>query len=313
MSKKVLGRGLGAFFPEYQAEGEGEGKTSIRSAESEQNDTPTAIPMDPAKRVNVVLQVPVEHIRANPDQPRREFASDRLEELAGSIRQHGIIQPVTVRYLGEKRFELISGERRYRASKMAGLAEIPAYVREVEDKDILTLALIENIQREDLNPLEVAMGYQRLMDEMEYTQADVADQVGKNRSTVANMLRLLQLPDFLQAGLRDDVISSGHARALLNVKNEKEQRALFDQIVREDLSVREVESRVRSLEKKREQKRHVSEPAPDPVMDDIQRRLRQRFSTKVDVKTRKDGGEIRIAWYTDDDLDRLLELFDQIQ
>ncbi|MEX1212487.1 MAG: ParB/RepB/Spo0J family partition protein [Balneolaceae bacterium] len=311
MSKKVLGRGLGAFFPEYQ--GEGDSKISSTSDKPDQKETPTAVPMDPAKRVNVVLQVPVDHIRANPDQPRREFAPDRLEELADSIRLHGIIQPVTVRYLGEKRFELISGERRHRASKMAGLAEIPAYVREVEDKDILTLALIENIQREDLNPLEVAMGYQRLMDEMEYTQAEVADQVGKNRSTVANMMRLLQLPDFLQAGLRDEVIRTGHARALLNVKSEKDQRALFDQIAREDLSVREVEARVRSLEKKREQKRQAPEPAPDPVMEDIQRRLQQRFSTKVDVKTRKDGGEIRIAWYTEDDLDRLLQLFDQIQ
>ncbi|MGM0506842.1 MAG: ParB/RepB/Spo0J family partition protein [Bacteroidota bacterium] len=310
MSKKVLGRGLGAFFPEYQEEGQP--KSSSKSNKSEE-ETPTAVPMDPAKRVNVVLQVPVEHIRANPDQPRREFAPDRLEELADSIRLHGIIQPVTVRYLGEKRFELISGERRFRASKMAGLSEIPAYVREVEDKDILTLALIENIQREDLNPLEVAMGYQRLMDEMEYTQADVADQVGKNRSTVANMMRLLQLPDFLQAGLRDEVIRTGHARALLNIKSEKDQRALFDQTVREDLSVREVEARVRNLEKKREQKRQTPDPTPDPVMEDIQRRLRQRFSTKVDVKTRKDGGEIRIAWYTEDDLDRLLQLFDQIQ
>ncbi|MDZ7774059.1 MAG: ParB/RepB/Spo0J family partition protein, partial [Balneolaceae bacterium] len=190
-SRKALGRGLGAFFPDYEGEGkdapEGEGRN------------PAA---DPKARVNVVLHVPVQNIRPNPHQPRKEFREESLRELAHSIESHGLIQPITVRYLGEKRFELISGERRLRASKQAGLREIPAYVREVEDDQILSFALIENIQREDLNPIEIAVGYQRLVEEAGLTQAEVAEKVGKNRSTVANMLRLLNLPAFVQAALR---------------------------------------------------------------------------------------------------------------
>jgi ParB family transcriptional regulator, chromosome partitioning protein len=308
MSKKVLGRGLGAFFPEYQEEEEtdriGKGSGKVK----------TAVPLDHAEKVNVVLDIPVAHIRPNPSQPRKEFNDESLDELAESIRQHGLIQPITVRYLGEKRFELISGERRLRASKLAGLREIPGYIREVDDEQILTLALIENIQREDLTPLEVAMGYERLMEEMGLTQAEVAGKVGKNRSTVTNMLRLLNLPDFIQAALRDELISTGHARALINLKSEKEQKKLLKRIISQSLSVRQVEEDVRGLGKKNQQKANKSgvKKKENPFLKEISDRLKRTLSTKVDVKEKNKGGEIRISYYSDDDLERILQLFEQI-
>jgi ParB family chromosome partitioning protein len=220
-SKKVLGRGLGAFFPDYD-------DRSSEDSEEKNQEKSESLYLDPQKRVNVVLRVPVQNIRPNPHQPRKEFNEERLKQLADSIQDHGLIQPITVRYIGEKRFELISGERRLRASKLAGLKELPAYVREANDEEIISFALIENIQREDLNPVEIALGYQRLIDEVGYTQADVAEKVGKNRSTVANMLRLLNLPAYVQAALRDESISMGHARALITIESEEDQKKIFN-------------------------------------------------------------------------------------
>src|SRR6056297_2404074 len=314
-SKKVLGRGLGAFFPEYEDEGEGspKGKEAKQpqkeGEEQEGGDSPY---VDPKQRVNIVLHVPVENIRPNPHQPRKEFNEERLDELAHSIKKHGLIQPITVRYIGEKRFELISGERRLRASKLAGTDEIPSYVREVNDEQMIAFALIENIQREELNPLEVAMGYQRLMEECKYTQGEVAERVGKNRSTVTNMMRLLQLPDFLQAALRDEQISTGHARALISVENETDQRSILKKILKKSLSVRQTEKLVRSLSEKddkadsRKQTKKVS-----PFLNQIEKRLRDNLSTKVNIKQKGDGGEIRIEYYSNDDLERLLQILDE--
>ncbi|MEX0994312.1 MAG: ParB/RepB/Spo0J family partition protein [Balneolaceae bacterium] len=306
MSKKVLGRGLGAFFPEYQ--------DSQDEKSGSKEKVKTAVPVDPSEKVNVVLHIPVDHIRPNPHQPRKEFKEESLEELASSIRQHGLIQPITVRYLGEKRFELISGERRLRASKLAGKSEIPSYIREVNDEQVLAFALIENIQREELNPLEVAMGYHRLMEELDYTQNEVADKVGKNRTTVTNMLRLLNLPDFIQAALRDEQITTGHARSLINLKREEAQKKLLKKIISENLSVREVEGNVRSMEKKNDQQRKKKRKSTveDPFLNEISERLRKTFSTKVDIKSRDKGGEIRILFYSDDDLERILQLFESI-
>jgi len=304
MSKKVLGRGLGAFFPEYEKEG--------KDAESTTPKTKTAVPIEPVEKVNVVLNIPVDHIRANPHQPRKDFKEETLEELADSIKKHGLIQPITVRYLGEKRFELISGERRLRASKRAGLDEIPSYVREVNDEQMIAFALIENIQREELNPLEVALGYQRLMEECDYTQGEVAERVGKNRTTVTNMMRLLQLPDFIQASLRDEKISTGHARALISVEKESDQKALLNQILKKSLSVRQTEERVRSFGKKNKQKKSSgSSDKSSPFLKNIEKRLRSNLSTKVNIKKKGDGGEIRIEYYSNDDLDRLLQILDE--
>lgn len=309
-SKKVLGRGLGAFFPEYDEEGEGTSKSKGEKGEQEKEGSAY---VEPQQRVNIVLQVPVENIRPNPRQPRTEFNQDRLDELASSIEQHGLIQPITVRYIGEKRFELISGERRLRASKLAGLEEIPAYIREVNDEDILSLALIENIQREDLNPIEVALGYQRLIEEAGYTQAEVAERVGKNRTTVTNMLRLLNLPAFIQAGLRDQKISMGHARALVPVEDEEDQKEIYNKIIDKGYSVRKTEKAVRALGKEKETSQKES-PDEDnsAIYKEISNRLRRKLSTKVNIKSKKNGGEIRIEYYSDEELDRLLELFDSI-
>lgn len=304
MSKKVLGRGLGAFFPDY----DDSGKES-----NEKNRKPSLITIDPAERVNIVLNIPVDHIRPNPHQPRKDFNEEALNQLSHSINRHGLIQPITVRYIGQKRFELISGERRLRAAKIAGIPEIPAYIREVNDEEIIAFALIENIQREELNPLEIAMGYQRLIDECDYTQGEVAERVGKNRTTVTNMLRLLQLPDFIQAALRDESISTGHARSLINLKNENDQNKILKKIRSKSLSVRQTEDLVRSFEKKNETKK---QPAPqvsrDPFLDDISKKLRNRLGTKVAIKAKGKGGEIRIEFYSNDDLERLIQLLDEV-
>lgn len=304
MSKKVLGRGLGAFFPDHE-EDSGDKKDSQK--------TKTAVPIEPADRVNVVLKIPVDNIRPNPHQPRSDFKEEALEQLATSIKKHGLIQPITVRHIGENRFELISGERRLRATKLAGLEEIPAYIREANDEQIIAFALIENIQREQLNPLEISMGYQRLIDECDYTQSEVAERVGKNRSTVTNMLRLLQLPAFIQAALRDETITTGHARSLINVKSEEDQKKILKTIQKKDLSVRQTEKLVKSYDKKKEQKSSKKTVKKNnPFLNDVSKRLRRQFSTKVNIKQKGKGGEIRIEYYSDEDLERLIQLFDEM-
>jgi len=306
-SKKVLGRGLGAFFPEYDDD-----KSSSESS-SQNNDASSAY-VDPKKRVNVVLHIPVENIRPNPHQPRSEFDEDRLQELAESIDKHGLIQPITVRYIGEERFELISGERRLRATKLAGKNDIPSYVREVDDDDIIAYALIENIQREQLNPIEIALGYERLIDECNYTQEEVAKKVGKKRTTVTNMIRLLNLPPFIQAALRDRKISMGHARALLGLDNTKEQQKMLKKAVEKGYSVRQIEDEIRKLNNKSKNKKSKPKPKSenDALYRDISDRLRRTFSTKVNIKPKRKGGEIRIEYYSEEELDRILNLFASI-
>lgn len=307
-SKKVLGRGLGVYFPEYGQDDKEPGRKDAGSAKKENK--AEAIPA--SERVNVVLDVPVNHIRANPYQPRTEFDEERLKELAESIKQHGLIQPLTVRYLGEKRFELISGERRLRAAKLAGMDEIPAYIREADDEQSMAFALIENIQREDLSALEVALAYKRLLEEFEYTQAQVAEKVGKSRVTVTNMLRLLTLPDFIQSALKKELISMGHARALVAVESEHNQKKLLKQAIAHEWSVRQIEEAVRDLSAP-SAKRKKTPPVPrDPFYADIESRLRKKFSTKVELKPGKNGGEIKIEYYTDEDLERLLNLIDSL-
>ena len=271
-SKKVLGRGLGAFFPDYDEESSAKG-------EKKQEGDSSGTYLDPKKRVNIVLHIPVQNIRPNPHQPRKEFREDSLEELAGSIKKHGLIQPITVRYIGEKRFELISGERRLRATKLAGRKEIPAYIREVDDDEVISFALIENIQREDLNPIEVAMGYKRLVDELDYTQAEVAEKVGKNRTTVTNMLRLLTLPAFIQAGLRDEKISMGHARALISIEDPEDQEKIYKKAVKNDYSVRQIEKAVRSLAEEETTSGKTKKDDNSPFYNEISNRLRRRAGT----------------------------------
>lgn len=315
-SKKALGRGLGAFFPEYDDDDK---STSEGEPTQTGDETAGSAYVEPEKRVNIVLDVPVDNIRPNPHQPRKEFDEDRLHELSESIDTHGLIQPITVRYIGEKRFELISGERRLRAAKLAGIEEIPAYIREVNDEDIISFALIENIQREDLNPIEVALGYQRLIEEADYTQAKVAERVGKSRTTITNMLRLLNLPAYIQAALRDNKISMGHARALLPIEDEEDKKEIFNKVIDNGFSVRKTEQAVKDLNKpapttSSEESSSANEANEEhpAILDEISDRLRRTLSTKVNIKPKKNGGEIHIEYFSDDELDRLLDLFDSI-
>jgi len=311
MAKKVLGRGLGVYFPEYNSDEDEKGNE--RPSIAKQNTKETKAPkVDPAELVNVVLHIPVEDIRANPHQPRKEFDEEKLDELADSIKEHGIIQPLTVRYIGEKKFELISGERRLKASKLAGLTQIAAYVRKADDEQSMAFALIENIQREDLNALEVALAYQRLLEEFDYTQAQVAERVGKNRTTVTNMLRLLTLPDFIQNALKKNEIAMGHARSLITIEDDSDQQKLLKKAISNEWSVRQMEEAVRNLSSPKSKKKKTSsdKDADNPFYKDISSRLRQTFSTKVEVKPKAKGGEIKIEYYSEDDLERILAILD---
>ncbi len=305
MAKKVLGRGLGAFFPDYDHTGEG-GKP---------DETPNIDKEKVLQRVNVIMQLPVAGIRPNPYQPREDFDEIKLQELSDSIRMHGLIQPVTVRAIGSDKYELISGERRLRATKMAGITKIPAYVREVDDDDLIAFALIENVQREQLNPIEVALGYKRLIEECNYTQDQVAKKLGKNRTTVTNMLRLLTLRPAIQYALKSNAISTGHARSLISVEDPKVQDKLLDRAVQEDWSVRQIEDAVRKhAHKKSAGSRLLKEKdQKDLHLMEISSRLRTRFSTRVQIKKKNKGGEIRLEYYSDDDLERIISLLESVE
>jgi ParB family chromosome partitioning protein len=272
----------------------------------------TDITTSEAKPLNSISEIPISQVEANPFQPRTEFKEEELRELSESIKVHGVIQPITVRKMGFDSYQLISGERRTRASRLAGLTHIPAYIRLANDQEMLEMALIENIQREDLNAIEVAISYKRLMDECSLNQEQLGDRVGKNRSTVSNYLRLLNLPVNIQAALRDDKISMGHARAIIGIEDADEQQYLFDQMIENNLSVRAVESLVRkaseeSSQKAKEGTRKKSEPSETYV--DFQNQLSNKFDTKIKIKADDRGrGSITIPFKSQQDLQRILDL-----
>ena len=320
MAKKVaLGKGLKALLPnadqedaaEQPAEGEGASGRLYHFQEK-------------GRIAGRIIELDVENIRPNPYQPRHNFDEEALDELAASIQQLGIIQPVTVRSLNDGQFEIISGERRLRASRRAGLDRIPAFVREADSEEMLEMAIVENVQREELNPMEVALGYQRLIEECKLTQENVAQKVGKKRATVANFLRLLKLPPRLQAALRDNAISMGHARALINVDDEQVQLDILEAIQDQGLSVRDVENRVRRWQEEKDSGKKDDKKAPEAGADpfaaepdrdmllikNLEGRLRGRFSTQVHIKHKKgdEGGRIEIEYYSNEDLERLMEL-----
>lgn len=307
MAKKVLGRGLGAFFPDSN--------TGSDNAKPQIADSKIIERMDVRERVNVILHVPVGSIRANPFQPRVDFDELKLQELSDSIQFHGLIQPITVRHIGQDRYELISGERRLRATKMAGIETIPAYIRDVNDEDIIAMALVENVQREQLNPIEMALGYQRLLEECSLTQEEVAKRVGKNRTTVTNMLRLLNLPAFIQSALKQGRINVGHARALITIENNRVQEQLLNKIIDFDWSVRQVEDAVKNLSTKGKTKAKIlsSKDKKDLELIQLSTTLRNKLSTKVQIKRKAQGGEIKIEYYSDEELDRLLGMFESIE
>lgn len=267
--------------------------------------------------VGSIAEIPVTSIEANPFNPRTNFEKEALEELSASIAAHGIIQPLTVRKLGRDRYQLISGERRFRASQLAELEFVPAYIRIANDQTMLEMALVENIQREDLNPIEVALSYKRLIEECSLTQEQLSNKISKSRSSITNHLRLLKLPADIQAGVLASEITMGHARALVSAGDEDMQVALFERVVREKLSVRDIESILRGEEvakpnptksssiKKTSNSISASEIAYKERLSDV-------LSTKVNIqKSPKGGGKIVLNFNSDDDLGRIMQLLNK--
>jgi len=297
-----LGRGLDALIPRAVTK-----EISIDSKE---------IRFDDGQSVGVIAKIEIAKIKPNPYQPRETFDRTALEELKQSIIEKGVIQPITVRRLPGGMYELISGERRVRASTEAGLTHIPAYIIEVEsEKELLELSLIENIQREKLNPIEIAKAYQRLIEELGYTQEEIAKKIGKDRTTVANFIRLLKLPEQIQESLKRGEITMGHARALINLPSRKLQVEIWNKIVKQGWSVRKVEKIVRDLSKgKIAEEKTTKKKTAQSEFRDIESKLKRIFGTQVKIKHTGNGrGEIVIEFYSDDEFERLLELFELIE
>ena len=256
-----------------------------------------------------IAEIDINQIETNPFQPRTEFDETALRELAQSIKEQGVIQPVTVRKLGYNKYQLISGERRLRASKMAGLAKIPAFIRVANDEQMLELALIENIHRENLNAIEVAISYQRLIDECNLTQEEVSEKVGKSRSAVANFLRLLKLPAEIQLAIRDGHISMGHARALININDKEEQLKLLQQIIVDEMNVRQTEELAEKAKNPEAKERKQTNFIPEHFKSKI-KKLSQTLNTKVKVKRDIKGhGSVVIDFKDEAEFDRIMELF----
>lgn len=269
---------------------------------------PNMVATDKSNQIG--MRIPIDQIEVNPKQPRKDFDPVALQELADSIKQHDIIQPITVSRLPNGKYRLISGERRFRASKMAGLTTIPAYIRTVDNQELIELALLENLQREDLNAIEIALSYNMLMEECNLTQEQVAARMNKERSTVANYLRLLKLPPDIQKAVRDNEISMGHARAIISLPNIDEQLYVYREIVQKNLSVRQVEQLVKNMQQpveKAEKSKNAAKSLP-PTYRRLQDDLESHFSTKVTLERKKNGkGSIRIEFYSDEDLERIME------
>ncbi len=295
--KPALGRGLASLIPRPSPE--------PPSPVSDRSDDGTD---------ETIVHVPLEKVQQNPYQPRADFSAQALDELKRSIQEKGVIQPITVRR-HEGAYQLISGERRVRAARAAGLRRIPAYVIRVRsDEEMLELALIENLQREHLNAIEVAISYRRLIEECQLTQEEVARRIGKDRSTVTNMLRLLKLPDEIQHAVRAGDLSSGHARALVALDDRQAQVKLFRKIIAKDLSVREAERAVRALGEKSTGARGKTVRRTSTALSSVEDRIRRLLGTRVHVRQGAGGkGEILIEYYSPDDLDRILEIFDTIR
>lgn len=261
------------------------------------------------EQASVSLRIPLEQIEVNPKQPRHDFDQDALNELAASIRIHDIIQPLTVSKLPNGKYRLIAGERRFRASKLAGLKDVPVYIRQANDAQLLELSLLENLQRKDLNAIEVALSYKRLMDELEYTQEQVAERMGKERSTVANYIRLLKLPPDIQVAVRTGALTMGHARALINVDVVDKQLYIFNEIKKHGLSVRQTEELVRKLYTSAAVKVAVKPTLPANLKK-IEDNLASGFNTRVKMKHGKKGnGSILFEYYSVEELNALLDKF----
>ena len=295
-NKEALGKGIRSLLQSIDADL----KTSSGQLKAAVVETATA-----------TNRIPIEEIETNPKQPRHDFDEQSLQELAASIRLHDIIQPVTVSRLPSGKYRLISGERRWRAAKIAGLKDIPAYLRLADDHQLLELALLENLQREDLNAMEISLSYKRMMDELDYTQEQVAERMGKDRSTVTNYIRLLKLPPDIQVAVRSGELSMGHARALINVDTVDRQLYIFKEIKHKGLSVRQTETLVRNLYKQSGAVKKISKNQLSSPFQKIEDKLASHFSTRVKLKHSKNGsGQITFDYYSQEELNKLLMQMD---
>lgn len=295
IKKQALGRGLSALLKDPT--------NDIKSVEDDNAD----------KVVGNIIELDIDSIEINPFQPRSNFNEETLRELSTSIKELGVIQPITVRKMGFNQYQLISGERRLRASKLAGLATIPAYIRIANDNDSLVMALVENIQRHDLDPIEIALSYQRLIDEIQLTQEQMSDRVGKKRSTIANYLRLLKLDPIIQTGIRDGFISMGHGRALINIEDHDAQIDIYHKIIMENLSVRETENLVKMYQEgvQDDPEKIVKKKVLYTISDNQKKVFTDFFGAKVDVKIAANGkGKISVPFHSAEDLERILKLLD---
>jgi ParB family chromosome partitioning protein len=289
--KQALGRGLSALLKDPEHD--------IRSAEDKNAD----------KLVGHIVELELTSIEVNPFQPRTSFNEESLKELASSIKELGVIQPITVRKLDFNKFQLVSGERRFRASKLIGLETIPAYIRIANDQESLEMALVENIQRQDLDPIEISLSYQRLLDEINLTQEQLSDRVGKNRSTIANYLRLLKLDPIIQTGMRDGFLSMGHGRALINVEDPQLQLDIYEKILERSLSVRDTEKLVRELSATTPAKASAK---VQPMAKDFKKGIKEfseYLGAKVDIKVAQKGkGKLIIPFSSEEDFNRIKKL-----
>lgn len=292
VKKQALGRGLSALLRDPE--------NDIKSASDKNAD----------QVVGNIIELDIDAIEINPFQPRTNFNEDTLQELAKSIKELGVIQPITVRKLEFNNYQLISGERRLRACKLIGLKTIPAYIRLANDNESLVMALVENIQRHDLDPIEVAISYHRLIEEIKLTQEELSERVGKNRSTISNYLRLLKLDPIIQTGMRDGFISMGHGRALINIDNQDVQSDIYHKVVTQNLSVRETEAIVKSYQDRLKPKAtKLNKGTSFEIKESEKKAIANYFGTKVEVKVAGNGkGKITIPFHSEEDFNRLLKL-----
>jgi ParB family chromosome partitioning protein len=294
IKKQALGRGLSALLKDPE--------NDIKSADDKNAD----------KVVGNIIELDIDAIEINPFQPRTNFNEESLAELSTSIKELGVIQPITVRKLEYNKYQLISGERRLRASKMAGLTHVPAYIRLANDNESLVMALVENIQRHDLDPIEIALSYQRLIDEIQLTQEQMSDRVGKKRSTIANYLRLLKLDPIIQTGIRDGFITMGHGRALINIEDHDAQADIYQKIVSQNLSVRETEALVKKYQESLKPSAGSTAAKSSnsfAVANDQKKSIADYFGAKVDVKVDAKGkGKITIPFHSEEDFNRIIKL-----
>lgn len=284
-------------------------RSLLQNIDSELKNTSGTLKPGVTETVTNVLRIPVDQVETNPRQPRHDFDEQALNELAASIKLHDIIQPITVSKLPAGTYRLISGERRWRAAKIAGLKDVPAYIRQANDQELLELALLENLQREDLNAVEIALSYKRMMEELNYTQEQVAERMGKERSTVANYIRLLKLPPDIQVAVRKNEVSMGHARALINVDTVDKQLYIFNEIKSRGLSVRQTEELVRKMYKSSLPVKESVKNTMPPAYKKIEDNLASHYSTRVRLNHNKNGhGNISIEYYSIQELTKILGL-----